>query len=50
MTITFRLDEIDGALLKAYAASIGLSVSDYIRNLIMTDIECSYGLLLESLE
>ncbi len=50
MTISLRLSDIDADLLKAYAASNGETVSEYIRRVVFDDIEEHYYELIRSLD
>lgn len=47
MTISLRLNETDAQLIKAFANYKNLSVSAYIRTLVMDDIEAEYMRVLE---
>lgn len=47
MTISLRLNETDAQLVKAFANYKNLSVSAYIRTLVMDDIEAEYMRVLE---
>ncbi len=42
ITITLRMSEIDGILLKCFAEYNGETVSSYIRRVVMNDIEKEY--------
>lgn len=47
MTISLRLNETDAQLVKAFANYKNLSVSAYIRTLVLDDIEAEYMRVLE---
>lgn len=50
MTISFRVSETDGMLLKKYAENCNESVSAFLRRLAMAQIEHDYLELCENME
>ncbi|MBO4834594.1 MAG: hypothetical protein J5483_00630 [Lachnospiraceae bacterium] len=50
MIISLRLSEVDGELVKMSAMNQGLSVSSFIRNVLLDRIECDFREAMQKVE